>query len=323
MKSDHEMAGNVLSRIHQYEVEKVKKSRNKKRTAALASTFCLVFLLGVGLWKMGGVVPGKGSKPVFPHQDKIVWSGSLSPEVDDFCYSVEWNGIQCSPSLVEALSKYSGDGAVLAVTVTRPGEVIPGEFIFDGESYAMLVKNHEELFLLNNKYGGLRKQGHELKYGDALLTTGNAEGVRWAKELYEETVSFYGKEFLDRYIVDGEFLSGQLTDDAEKVNEELFEAEAKLFRAIDSFNELSAEREAKIFLAYGIPFEIIDNRLCIFVTAAELAGLSLKDIPQYLFSHAVKEGAGFDLDRDQWPGAAMRLEPFCSHAHKDWQGRGV
>lgn len=96
-----------------------------------------------------------------------------------------------------------------------------------------------------------------------------------------------GKEFLERYIVDGEFLIEQLTDDAEKVSEELFEAEAKLFRAIDSFNEQSAEREAEIFLAYGIPFKIIDNRLCIFVTA-------VKDISQYLFSHAVKEGAGFD-----------------------------
>ena len=103
-----------------------------------------------------------------------------------------------------------------------------------------------------------------------------------------------GKEFLERYIVDGEFLIEQLTDDAEKVSEELFEAEAKLFRAIDSFNEQSAEREAEIFLAYGIPFKIIDNRLCIFVPAAELAGLRLKDISQYLLSHAVKEGAGFD-----------------------------
>lgn len=297
MKSYREMAANVLNRIHRYEQEKVETRRNRNRTAALISTFCLVFLLGVGLWKMGGALPGEDPEPVFTHRDDVVWSGSLFPEEYDFCYSVEWNGIQCSPSLVEALRKHSGVGAVLAVTVTRPGEVIPGEFLSDGESYATLVKNHEELFLLNNKYGGLRKQGHELKYGDALLTTGNAEGVRWAEEIYQETVSFYGKEFLDRYIVDGEFLSGQLTIDAEKVKVELVAAEAKLFRAIDSFNRQSAEREAKIFLASGIPTEIIDDRLCIFVTAAELADLRLEHISQYFFSHAVKEGVGYDLDK--------------------------
>ncbi len=162
-----------------------------KRTAALAATFCLVFLLGSGLWRMEGAIPGEDPKPIFPHRDDIVWNGSLSPEEYDYCYSVEWNGIQCFPSLYEALGKYSGSGTALAVTVTRPGEVIPKDFIFDGESYAVLGKNHEQLFLLNSKYGGLYKQGQELKYGEALLTSGNAEGVRWAKELYEETVSFY------------------------------------------------------------------------------------------------------------------------------------
>ena len=169
------------------------------------------------------------------------------------------------------------------VLVTKPGKDVPAEFYLDGKTYAQLTEEYENFIALNQKYGSLVKKGEHLKYGESLYTTGNADGVKWAKELYDERVAFYGTEFLNKYIVNQEFLLELLLTDQEEVFSRLQKAETAFYDARELFRRQFAARELDAFIALGIAAENRQDELLIYVTAAELAELKLKDSSQYMF----------------------------------------
>lgn len=87
MKTYEEMARDALEKIHAYEDEQVARKRSVRRVAVPAMMFCLVVLLGLGVWKSGILskknVPiideelgtqNEGNEPV-PYPDPVTEEG--------------------------------------------------------------------------------------------------------------------------------------------------------------------------------------------------------------------------------------------------------
>jgi hypothetical protein len=288
MKSYAEMAESVLGRIHAYEAS---KRRRRKTALSLASGLGAAALVGVAVWQ-SGLLPKNGAPPL-PNEHEVVWgsAGDLNP---DYGFS-HWADKPCSIPLQEALTNSTGEETIFAVLVTKPGEDVPPGFCSGGKTYAQLTQEYEILFALNQKYGSLVKEGEHLKYGESLYTTGNADGVKWAKELYDERVAFYGTEFLNKYIVNQEFLLELLLTDQEEVFSRLQKTETAFYKASELFRRQFAARELDAFIALGIAAENRQDELLIYVTAAELAELKLKDSSQYMFWLAPRDKEPADL----------------------------
>ena len=78
-----------------------------------------------------------------------------------------------------------------------------------GEYYRVMANNK----IMPEVLAELLKEGDSLKYGEALYETGDKDGIKWDKNLYEQKIRFYGEELLAKYIVDGEFLADKVRED--------------------------------------------------------------------------------------------------------------
>ena len=127
--------------------------------------------------------------------------------------------------------------------------------------------------------------GDELKYGEALYTTGTPEGITWTKELYDDTVSFIGKELIEAYIVDGEFLRDRAERDYEAACNEL-ETERELYeQAFYDYKTIVYGPLMKQLQEKGIHCELKTNYTVLFIdiTENDLANLTLNDPENWVF----------------------------------------
>ena len=144
---------------------------------------------------------------------------------------------------------------------------------------------HEDSVLFE-KYGQIVKDGDKLKYGEALYTTGTPDGEKWDKDFYYQRVSFYGEEFLAKYIVNGEFLIDKvLADQAAHQDEHktINHAYKALHEAIDAYNYEEIQATISQLEQQNIRYEYNETQkaLIFYVTAAQFEKLSLDNVSSY------------------------------------------
>ncbi len=104
MKSYNEMANNVLSRIEQLEFKERNRRRTMKKLLIPIYSFCLIMLLGVGLWQ-GGLI--NDTPTIKPDDSNIIGENNIFNNEDssnnnnviDVIGTVKYNGatyMQCS-----------------------------------------------------------------------------------------------------------------------------------------------------------------------------------------------------------------------------------
>lgn len=225
MKTCDEMVNSLLERRAQY------VSAQKKKKRVLVSTItslCVVAMVGVAVWKMPSATeqpplvsqdtnapqvstdatqntqPSNTSKPTY----NILWADSESDDNDCFFLHEGREYCYCLYDVLE-------DPPVDKIAIRVEGGV-SAHFVYKGktiEEYREAYDQERWLFRLLTQFV---KEGEDLKYGEALYTTGGPDGVIWAREFYEERVELYGEELLSKYIVDGEFLKAEVEAEIER-----------------------------------------------------------------------------------------------------------
>ncbi len=232
MKNSNEMVNSLLERRERYEAEQKRKRSIITRTVTSMCCLCLVALLGFGVWQNGlinsippAILDGENSSlqetdktdetksnnneasSVIPDAT-VIW-GNANDEVEDVGF-VEWNDKLITSSLYNVLSDEKNNNILIAIGV---GFDLDNKFVYNGKTIAEYAVEADNERLLYDKLGQLLKLGDSLKYGEDLYKTGTPTGERWAKEFYEETVENFGKDLLEKYIVNGEFFKEKLESD--------------------------------------------------------------------------------------------------------------
>ena len=253
MKTYKEMASSALERIHDHDEKKAEKMISARRMILPVSMICLVLIAGFGALQIGlsyrsqyehGLTEGPdGKSPNFVERTETEDNSSQeqstgeeapasAAETDDAGSSsstsavqdsvdaaidgyfegfTQWNGKTITQNLMRAINA-AGDDEVIAI-MARPS--LDYDFIYEGKTLNQYYSEKCAEDSLAEILTMLLKDGDYLKYGEALYTTGTPDGERWAKELYEERIGFYGEEILGKYIADGQFLSDKLEKDIE------------------------------------------------------------------------------------------------------------
>ena len=210
---------------------------------------------------------------------KIIWADSA---ITDNEAIKETNGNWMSYGLYNAFEGATGTDvfAVLARPKADYGFLYEGKNL---EEYYLAMGNEKDL---PEKLRQLSKEGDALKYGEMLYTTGTPDGEKWAKELYEERIRFYGEDILNQYIVDGEFLKDKL--------------EADIVKSENSHNATLAYKEAKnaylTDLAQTIKGEfptevnIEQEALIMYMTRDTFYAFTESSISEWIFEFASKNG---------------------------------
>ncbi|MCH5209143.1 MAG: hypothetical protein J1F04_09675, partial [Oscillospiraceae bacterium] len=171
------------------------------------------------------------------------------------------------------------------------------DFTFNGKTSEQYFDEDYAWTEKIGRMGSLAKMGDELKYGEALYLTGTPDGVKWAKEYYDRTVSEIGEELLSKYIVDGEFLKDELICDIETEWEELNKTRNDYDRAYNDYRTEIYKTLMKQLVAKGIYCELKSgsNGLIIYISEADFAELTLENPENWVFGLASKDSDDTDL----------------------------
>ncbi len=190
-------------------------------------------------------------------------------------------------------------------------------FLYNGKTLTELMHNSSDDYWVEEKlkrllevqvhwYDNDTKRydcsfGESIACGEMLYTTGTPWGEKWHKKHYDDTVAFYGEEFLAKYIVGGVF-------DAEKAESDLLVARdaAKLSSteyedAILACEVMMYEKEIDKLAEMGINAEISDNQRELVFT------LTIEQFEAVEFSDAVE----WDFDEDREDGDCTIEMPEC------------
>ena len=299
MKTCDEMVNSLLERRAQYVSAQKKKKRVLVGTIA---SFCVVAVVGVAVWKGAdwmaqptvtpdGTIPPQNSTtqttPITKPTYNILWreaeedmsTGEISVDTQ-MGKTIEWGLKKALENLPENTK----------VAVAAYPYVTDLNFAWNGKS----LKEYSDAFdaerSMLNKLGSLAKMGNMLKYGEALLT-GTPDGEKWSKELYEETIAYYGEELLSKYIVNGEFLKDQLEADIE-----IMSGEGSAYYAYESacaaYNAYALEQAEKQLLAQSIDYDASCSAdsgcIIMFVDAEQFSAFTMENIENWCFSLARK-----------------------------------
>ena len=303
----------LLERRKQYVA--AQKKRNKMLAGA-ATTLCVVALVGVTVWKM----PDKKTKaPIVSPQSTAAQVGTTqSTQATEIPYDIIWADTADDTSNGEVVidSQY---GKTVEWGLQKAFENLPENtkaavaaypylvdlnFVWEGKTLQEYSDAFDEERSLFNKLRSLIKIGDELKYGEALLT-GTPDGHKWAKELYEETMAYYGEEILSKYIVDGEFLRDKLEEDIEKIS-----GEGSAYYAYESacaaHCAYALEEAEKQLQAQGIDYDASNSEesgcIILFADAEEFASFTMEHIENWSFCLARKGANNRWMDENEVVG---------------------
>ena len=200
-----------------------------------------------------------------------------------FCLFWWHNKLSMGGSLYFAIEDNpNGKFAVLAAY--RPTTANVTSFTYEGKTLAEWAIEADNERIMPEKMTQLLKEGDELKYGKSLYEVGTPSGEKWAKSFYEERIAFYGKELLEKYIVNGVFLRDALQKDLAAYNEQAARKGYKL--AYNAYLETVLPEAASQLSKNGIKCERADymnNGLIFTATADELENLPLEDLKDWTF----------------------------------------
>lgn len=303
MKNYNEMANDVLRRIKENDVIKAKKRKLYVGYASSLVVMVVIAMLGFNVWHNvnppisdeienppivdnteNNVLDSTDEQPSNIFLDsEVVWADKDNMEMA----ITEWNGKQISATLYDAFEKCE-ENRLFAIAANCT--YVDKEYIYNGKSIAEYEAEMFKEQELVTKLEGLLKEGDYLKYGKDLYLTGTPEGEKWSKELYDDRVSMYGDDVLDKYIQNGEFLRDKLESDLENLfNEEAqLQYEMALGEYVNSVNMKLKEKLEEKDIASDFSLEV--DYLLIYVSEAEFEQLEIEKQSDWLFSLAVKAG---------------------------------
>lgn len=272
----------IIENYYKYKkaLPKLRKQRLYK-CLAIAASFCIIVssvLVISHFWKSNPY-----DLPV--DVDEIIWykgNGSIS---DSDATVSEWNGLYVTSELKEALNK-AENSDYLALIVRKLDDSLMKEYVYDGKKYSEYEAERDALYLTSAKLESILREGDLLKYGELLYTEGIPGGEWWEKSYYEERISYYGEEFLNKYIISGEFLK----DDVEKdLAQNELDTEAiydVMEQAMLAYTAKNAEEMLGSFTEKGYFARCKSGSLFLFITKDELANLNVENKEMYEFSLA-------------------------------------
>lgn len=276
MKNYEETIDSVLGRVHAYEADQKRKRREWKRVAVAFSCFCLVALVGLGAWKVAAP-PDEVSRefPPLIEEGMTLQSG--------FAWNKEWNGKNIGYNLNKAIEQSEEDERLFIYTYRSVGW--NGDFVYQGKTLEEYEAEKQAEGEVAKKLAQLLKEGEVLQYGDAVYQTGTPNGERWEKELYDDTVAFYGKELLEKYIVNGTFLKEKVEFDyavcCEYKAKEAYETACKAYEE-QMLEEAKKQLDAQnIRYIYGYIYG--HGHILMDVSVKEFASLSLNPLSDWYF----------------------------------------
>lgn len=296
MKTCDEMVNSLLERRALY------VSAQKKKKRVLVSTItslCVVAIVGVAVWKMPSVTE---QPPVSPDDQQN--STTQTTPITKPTYNILWKEAEEDMSTGE-IAVDTQMGKTIEWGLKKTLENLPQNtkvavaaypymtdpnFVWNGKS----LKEYSDAFdaerSMLNKLGSLAKMANMLKYGEALLT-GTPDGEKWSKELYEETIAYYGEELLSKYIVNGEFLKDQLEADIE-----IMSGEGSAYYAYESacaaYNAYALDEAEKQLAAHSIDYDASNSAdsgcIIMFVDAEQFSAFTMESIENWCFCLARK-----------------------------------
>ena len=296
MKTCDEMVNSLLERRAQYVSAQKKK---KKVLVSTIASFCVVAVVGVAVWKMPSVTE---QPPVAPDDQQN--STTQTTPITKPTYNILWKEAEEDMSTGE-IAVDTQMGKTIEWGLKKALENLPQNtkvavaaypymtdpnFVWNGKS----LKEYSDAFdaerSMLNKLGSLAKMGNMLKYGEALLT-GTPDGEKWSKELYEETIAYYGEELLSKYIVNGEFLKDQLEADIE-----IMSGEGSAYYAYESacaaYNAYALDEAEKQLAAHSIDYDASNSAdsgcIIMFVDAEQFSAFTMESIENWCFCLARK-----------------------------------
>lgn len=301
MKNYKEMADSVFQRSNEIIAENKRKRRNLIGITSAISCVCLAALIGFGGVKsglFGNVVPSEK-----PGQSTVTPPPTIQQEPNDYpivfgegntvdSAIIDWNGKKIDISLQTAFQSYDEKHRF---AITASYNYIDSQFVFNGKTLGEYESDMLEEKNTLGKLWGLLKDGDYLRYGESLYQTGTSNGEKWSKELYDETVEFYGREFLARYIVNGEFLRDKVNSDIENYQ---MNAEAEYEEALQAYTTAMLKAAKHKIVGQNVACEISSNGnyLILYPTEEQFTSLSFENSTEWFFGLEVKNSdAGQDL----------------------------
>lgn len=201
-------------------------------------------------------------------------------------YTKDWEGFYVGNDLYKDLINAENEKSFIVQAM--PVDYIAKDFVYKGKSYDAYKQEYKESQTLVEKLECLLEEGEALKYGELLCTTGTPSGEIWSQERYNyKTQSYYGKNMLDTYIVNGEFLKDKVKSDLA-----LAEIEAQSLKELMNVAE-AIGRRAQLEKAL-LTFKEIDEKATIedgvinlTITKETLLNLSKEYRNQYIIRYPI------------------------------------
>lgn len=301
MKNYKEMADSVFQRSNEIIAENKRKRKNLIGITSAVSCVCLVALIGFGGLKsglLGNVVPSEK-----PGQSTVTPPPTTQQEQNDYpiifgdgntvdSAIIDWNGKKIDISLHTAFQSYDEKHRF---AITASYNYIDSQFVFNGKTLGEYESDMLEEKNTLGKLWGLLKDGDYLRYGESLYQTGTPDGEKWDKDFYDKTVASYGKEFLARYIVNGEFLRDKVNSDIENYQ---MNAEAEYEEALQAYTTEMLKTAKHKIVEQNVVCEISSNgnSLILYPTEEQFITLSFDNLTEWYFGLEVRNSdAGQDL----------------------------
>ncbi len=278
--------------------------RRPWRIFGAAACLCLI-AAALAVVPMPHNTTGNGRNEELPtNMDNIIWeTGNDNIGLGDTSMTEmsKWHGWNVDWGLWTALEK-ADDADYLAIVVTKNfNEDAKENFSYNGTTYNKTLSDVDKKIARIRRLESFCKDGHLLKYGELLYTTGTPGGTRWAKELYDARVEYYG-ELIPQYISNGEFDEQSARSDLSALMESVDSLNMRLNECRESYQELTPE-ELKMFSSDGM---YTSSNCCgeryLFVQKSKLISSNITDRENYNLSLSTRwryEGKSEDIDVPQ------------------------
>lgn len=301
----------------------ITKAKTKKPIAFrwqsyVAVAACLLLIVG-GIFGAPSILElFNGSKPsemgdiwLPAHPDEIIWAGNnqSNEDPDDANAFVTWNGWSMDYSLYEVLNR-ADKAEFIAVIVSKNNSIDRDSFEYKGTTYGQLRAEQDDLYALREKFVDFPKMSEWLKYGELLYTTGTPDGEKWTKELYDNTVAYYGEDFIAKYIVDGELAFDLLNDDLLACEHRIGEISNEIVELIEAYHKSYVDDVEDIFVRSGACTVVQNGSVFLFVQKDELAKLNVESKNDYMLSLAKR--SAFDGSNTNVPTVDNTVTGFVT-----------
>ena len=214
-------------------------------------------------------------------------------------------------SLKDALEDTDNAGKYFAVVISKKDRSDMDSFVYNGKTYKALTDEIEQNKAEFHKLSKLEKEGSLLCWGETLYTTGIPAdvpvigGEKWARELYDERVAYYGDELLSKYIHEGKFEAADLAADIKNTCDLANSLSAEYDELWNEYNKQNSVRYLSELQEKNknICIRMYNGYAVLFVTADELSGVKLSNLSECAFAlySRVAPNGGLLPERDDIP----------------------